>query len=276
MPYYLHRGHSLYYETYGSGDRHVVLLHGILMDVDVNRLLAEELAASGYTVHLVDLLGHGRSDKPKDLSLLRMDQYAHQAVGLLDHLHVASAVFGGVSLGAIVSLQVAVKHPKRVDALILEMPVLEHAVPGVVLLLAPVLLVNRFAPMIMRRIAALARKLPEGQHVAYRSLRVVLSNSPRATANILSGALVGPIAPTHDERHAITAPTLVIGHPYDALHPFTDAEVLTKQLPNARFVSASSILEFRTEPARLLGVVKDFLASLPSTSTRGPRNATKH
>ncbi len=274
MPFFTHRGHSLHFESYGSGERHVVLMHGILMDADVNRELAEAMAGWGYRVHLIELLGHGRSDKPKDISMLRMDQYANQAVALLDHLGVDQAVFGGVSLGAIVGLQVGVRHPSRVTALLLEMPVLENAVPGVVLMLAPVLLAARFAPIVMRRLGGLARKLPEGRHIAYRSLRQVLGNPPTATANILSGALVGPIAPTTDERHALLAPTLVVGHPYDALHPFTDAEMLARQLPNARFVAATSILELRTEPARLLAVIREFLDALPRPSPKPPTRSS--
>lgn len=265
MPFYTHRGHSLHHESVGAGDRHVVLMHGILMDAGVNRELAASLASWGYHVHLVELLGHGRSDKPKDLSMLRMDEYADQAVGLLDHLGIERAIFGGVSLGAIVSLQVGVRHPARVEALMLEMPVLENAVPGVVLLLAPVLLAARFLPLVMRRLGRFARSLPEGEHIAYRSLRQILTNPPSATANILGGALVGPIAPTLDQRKALTMPTLIIGHPYDALHPFTDAEQLAQQMPRATFVSATSILELRTKPERLLRSIRAFLDGLPRT-----------
>lgn len=270
MPFFTHRGHSLYFESVGAGDRHMVLMHGILMDAGVNRGLAEALASWGYHVHLIELLGHGRSDKPKDISLLRMDEYADQAVDLLNHLGVEKAVFGGVSLGAIVSLQVGVRHPSRVEALMLEMPVLENAVPGVVLLLAPVLLATRFLPIVMRRLAGFARKLPEGQHIAYRSLKQVMSNPPSATARILSGALVGPIAPTLEERKALTMPTLIIGHPYDALHPFTDAEQLSKQIPRGTFVEAASILEMRTKPERLLGIVRQFLDALPRAPSTTP------
>lgn len=270
MPFFTHRGHSLHYESIGSGERHVVLMHGILMDAGVNRELAEAFASWGYHVHLLELLGHGRSDKPKDIAMLRMDEYADQAVDLLDHLGIEKAVFGGVSLGAIVSLQVGVRHPSRAEALILEMPVLENAVPGVVLMLAPVLLAARFLPIVMRRVAGLARKLPERQHIAYRSLKQVLSNPPSATARILSGALVGPIAPTLDQRKALTMPTLVIGHPYDALHPFTDAEELAKQMPRARFVEAASILELRTKPDRLLRIIRTFVDGLPRSTSSAP------
>ena len=46
-------------------------------------------------------------------------------------------------------------------------------------------------------------------------------------------------------------PTLVIGHPSDPIHPFSDADRIARELPHARLVTASSIAEWRIRPARL-------------------------
>jgi pimeloyl-ACP methyl ester carboxylesterase len=59
-----------------------------------------------------------------------MDLYAVQVLRLLDELGVDQAVLGGVSLGTNVSLLTAVQAPERVRGLVLEMPVLEWAVPA--------------------------------------------------------------------------------------------------------------------------------------------------
>lgn len=260
MAYFEYQTHRLYFEEYGSGSRVVVLLHGILMDTEVNRPLAKHLAEQGYRVLLPDLLGHGLSDKPDDISVLRMDRYADQAVALLDHLSIDAAVFGGLSLGADVSMHAYLRHKNRVKGLVLEMPVLEHAVPGVVILLAPLLMATRFIPAVVRPLARLARKLPKRDRVIWDSLRKIMANDPDSIGSVLSGVLVGPIAPTHAERESIDVPTLIIGHPNDALHPFTDAEKLAKQIPNARFAAAESIIELRERPARLSKSITDFLS----------------
>ena len=81
-----HQGSRLAYEIHGSGNRTLVYLHGLLMDSQMNRALAKSLAASGVRVVLLDLLGHGRSDKPLQASAYRMDSYADEVVALLDHL----------------------------------------------------------------------------------------------------------------------------------------------------------------------------------------------
>ena len=73
---------------------------------------------------LLDLLGHGRSDKPRHSGPHRMDLYADQVLWLLG---VGQVVLGGVSLGTNVSLLTAVRAPGKVRGLVLEMPVLESA-----------------------------------------------------------------------------------------------------------------------------------------------------
>ena len=76
---------------------------------------------------------------------------------------------------------------------------------------------------------------------------------------MLHGMLVGPITPTYEERHAITAPALVIGHKIDFIHPFTDADHLTRQLQLARLVEARSVVELRLVPDRLTAQIAAFL-----------------
>ena len=56
----------LEYTEYGSGDAWVVLLHGQLMPRRMHQPLARALAAEGLHVVTLDLLGHGRSDRPED------------------------------------------------------------------------------------------------------------------------------------------------------------------------------------------------------------------
>ena len=50
----------LEYTEYGSGDQWVVLLHGQLMPRRMHEPLARTLAADGFHVVTLDLLGHGQ------------------------------------------------------------------------------------------------------------------------------------------------------------------------------------------------------------------------
>jgi len=251
-------GRRLAYETYGQGDRLLVLLHGLLMDARLNRGLASALAARGHRVVLLDLLGHGLSDKPRHAAEYRMDVYGEQVVGLLDHLRADRAVVGGVSLGANVSLHVAARHPERVQGLVLEMPVLERAVPAAALTFVPTLLAVHYALPLARAVSRVARWLSRTGNDMVGGLLAPLASPPEVTAAVLHGILVGPTAPTIDERRGIMAPALVLGHRADLIHPFSDAEALARELPDARLVGAHSIVELRLRPGRLLDEIDRF------------------
>ena len=62
------------------------------------------------------------------------------------------------------------------------------------------------------------------------------ASDPDETAAVLHGVLLEPIAPTIDQRRAITAPTLVLGHGIDLIRSFADARRLARQLPDARLI----------------------------------------
>ena len=130
MPSFTYRGRRLGYSVVGTGERAIVLTHGLLMDSRMYTRLASKLAAAGQRVVLVDMLGHGTSDQPHDMTAYSMPQFGRDIIALLDHLDLPDAVVGGASLGANVALEVAVAAPGRVRAAVLEMPVLENALPA--------------------------------------------------------------------------------------------------------------------------------------------------
>jgi pimeloyl-ACP methyl ester carboxylesterase len=253
-------GHRLVYDDYGEGDHLVVYLHGILLDSELNRGIAGSLAADGFRVVLLDLLGHGRSDRPAFASDHRMDAYARQVAALLDHLGVDDAVLGGVSLGANVSLFVATMWPRRVRGLILEMPVLEWATPAAAMLFVPLLMLNHYGRRLVGLTARINRRLPRTPWGPVNSFLNSASSDPDSQAAVLHGVIVGPVAPTREERAAITAPTLVLGHGNDPIHPFDDAQNLAHLMPAAELVPTFNFAELRFRPARLRAIISAFAA----------------
>src|SRR6202043_3986055 len=82
---------------------------------------------------------------------------------------------------------------------------------------------------------------------------------PGPSGALLQGLFFGRTAPHRDERHTFTAPALVIGHHRDPVHPFSDAGMLARELPNGRLVEASSLVELRLAPERLTDEIASFL-----------------
>src|SRR5713101_5443917 len=128
MPFFEYEGHQLAYSSFGEGNRTLVLTHGQLLNQRMHEPMAHELARMGHRVITIDLLGHGRSDRPPDMWRYSMSEFAHQVVALLDHLDIDEAVIGGTSLGANVTLEFAVLAPERARGLLIEMPVMDNGI----------------------------------------------------------------------------------------------------------------------------------------------------
>jgi pimeloyl-ACP methyl ester carboxylesterase len=258
MGEFRYEGHRISYDTYGRGKRLIVLVHGLLMNRHMFDRLGPELAERGNRVVTVDMLGHGRSDRPEDLRLYSMPLFARQVVALLDHLEEESAVVGGTSLGANIALEVAVRHPDRTRALFIEMPVLDNALAAVTAFFAPLLLGLKIGRPLFEGISLFTRAIPRTNYLVDIGLDWVRQR-PGPSQAVLEGLLLGETAPHREDRVQIEHETLVVGHPRDPLHPFSDSGMLLEELPNARLVEANSILEWRLDPSRLNDELSGFL-----------------
>jgi pimeloyl-ACP methyl ester carboxylesterase len=258
MGEFTYEGYRLSYDEYGAGDRPVVLIHGLLMNRHMFERLGPALADRGNRVIALDLLGHGRSDRPEDLQRYSMPLFAYQVNALLDHLELETAVVGGTSLGANVSLQMAVRFPDRVEGLFIEMPVLDNALSAVAAIFAPILIALRFGRPAFEAVSRLTSAIPRTNYFVDIALDMVRQR-PGPSLSVLEGLLLGETSPRSAERKAIEAPALIVGHPNDPLHPFTDAGMVADELPNAEQIDADSILEWRISPDRLDGELADFL-----------------
>ena len=87
------------------------------------------------------------------------------------------------------------------------------------------------------------------------------------------GDLLRRTAPHRSERRTFTMPSLVIGHRRDPVHPFSDAGLLAEELPDARLLEASSIIELRVAPDRLTAEIADSSTTAGGRARPGARSA---
>jgi pimeloyl-ACP methyl ester carboxylesterase len=280
MPFFKFEGQRLAYTEFGGGPaavtpsgargrtaksapangRPLILLHGLLLSQEMHRPLAEDLAARGNRVITLDLLGHGQSDRPRDMWRYSMATYGEQVVALMDRLRIEQAVVMGTSLGANAALEVAAQNPGRLRGLVIEMPVLDNGLMWSALTFTPLLVALTFGEPLMKLLARTARAVPRRLLPHYGNVMLdLVRQEPGPGGALLQGLFFGRIAPPRSERATFTTPTLVLGHPRDPVHPFSDAGMLTKEMPNARLLQANSLVELRMQPQRLTGEIAAFV-----------------
>jgi pimeloyl-ACP methyl ester carboxylesterase len=204
-----------------------------------------------------------------------MTQWGEQVIGLLDHLQVDQAVVVGTSLGANVALETAALAPDRLRGMVIEMPVLDHALLACTIAFAPVMLATTFGLPVARPIAQALAGLPRwGMPFWGDVLLDWVSQDPAPSGAVLRGLVFGRVAPPSSVRRRLETPALVIGHRRDPVHAFSDAGMLVEELPHGRLVEASSILELRLAPDRLTSEISAFMDECwrprAATGTRRP------
>lgn len=219
----------------GNGGIPVVLQHGLCGSVQQT---AEAFPDDpGLRLLTLDCPGHGGTPAvpPAGISIAA---FADDVIALIEHAALAPVILGGISMGAAVSLRIAVRRPDLVRGLILARPawVTGRAPDN----MRPNLEVGE---LLAAHPPAEARALFEQGPTAQRLARTAPDNltsllgffdrAPQAeTAALLQRiSLDGPeVLPA--EVRALTVPTLVIGHGADAIHPWSHAQALAALLPH--------------------------------------------
>jgi pimeloyl-ACP methyl ester carboxylesterase len=278
MPSFPHGGHRLAYTEHGPSDsaRTTILIHGLLLSQKMHLPLARSLAERGNRVVTLDLLGHGASDRPGDMGLYSISQFALQVIGLLDHLGIDQAVVAGTSLGANVALEAALVAPERLRGMVIEMPVLDNALLASAVAFTPVMVATTVGAPLTRPITRLFGAIPRvGLPLWLDALLDCVSQDPAGSGAVLQGLFFGRVAPPRGARREMATPALVIGHRRDPVHAFSDAGTLAAELPHGRLIEANSILELRISPTRLTGEIGGFIDECwrPRAATEGRRPA---
>jgi len=143
--------------------------------------------------------------------------------------------------------------------MLIEMPVLDNALLACAIAFTPLMVSLTFGAPVARALSRVARLVPRrGPLLADLGLDLI-SQDPKPSASVLQGLFFGRVAPPHEERIRLEPPTLIIGHPRDPIHPFSDSDMLLHELAGARLVEASSILELSLSPERLTGEIVFFI-----------------
>jgi pimeloyl-ACP methyl ester carboxylesterase len=269
-------GHRLSYQEAGPADGPVVvLIHGLASDGDTWDRTLVPLGERGMRAIAVDLLGHGRSDKPAGGYLL--DDFAASLRAFFAAVGVDRATVAGHSLGGAIAVHLGYHYPHCVQRLVLVSagglgrevhPVLRAAaLPG-----ASVLLGAALRPRLLRLYGR------PGLHRALRLTRENVANLRRTRRTLDSAAgraaffaaLRGVIGPGGQRGSFIEmrylaehVPTLLVWSERDGVIPVAHAHAAREHLPGSRLVlfPGGSHEPHRRNAVEFADAVAEFVAS---------------
>ncbi|YCI03632.1 alpha/beta hydrolase [Ensifer sp. D2-11] len=106
-------GMEMYYEVSGEGDP-LIVLHGAYMNIPSMGTIIPKLAET-HKVYAIEFQGHGRTtdiDRP-----ITYPNLADDVAAFMDAVKIEKADVFGYSMGAAAGLQLAIRHPEKVDKL---------------------------------------------------------------------------------------------------------------------------------------------------------------
>jgi len=271
-----HQGIDFWYAEKGAEDRAIpggqrrlafVFQHGLGGD----RRQPMELYEHREDVHMIamDCRGHGKTQPLGDPDLLRFDTFADDIVALLDHLDVGEFAAGGISMGAGVALNLALRYSQRVRGLLLVRPAwLAEPCPPNLDCMVEVGQWIRDHGTDRGRDGFLASPLylRLQQEAPYTADSLLAQfDEPRAAGAWPRLLRLPADAPNRDPAawRTVTVPTLVLANRTDLTHPYDYAETLAAAIPNAKLVEVPS--KAVDQPAHIAAArmrIDDFLQSL--------------
>jgi pimeloyl-ACP methyl ester carboxylesterase len=227
-------GTELYYEVHGRG-RPLVLIEGLGVATWTWELHVPELSRHFRTV-VYDNRGVGRSAKPP--GPYSIAQMADDLAALLDALQIEQAHILGTSMGGMIALEFAARHPQRVDRLVLVATTAGGAT---------------HVPMTAATLARFFAPAAPGREGVRERLRLAFTAAFLGTAyaeRMIDHRLADPQPPHAFQAQAaagvsfdrtaslssIRAPTLVMGGTDDVLVPRANARFLADHIPGSRLI----------------------------------------
>lgn len=235
-------GLALTYEKSGVGFP-FIFQHGLgASSEQLRNLTPDTPRTQRFTLNV---RGHADSEIGP-LESISIKTFTHDLKHFVDTLSLRSSIHGGISMGAAVTLNYAVRYPENVRALVLIRPAwaLEKAPSHLAIFGVISAAIDRFGPI--------EGKAYFETHATFQNIKfdapanafalLNLFDHPRATemVPIFSRIAVDGIPIRKQDLMQLAIPTLVIGTNRDAVHPIAVAKELAENIPSAHFVKVAS------------------------------------
>ena len=237
----------IYAERAGAGAP-LLYISGTGGDLRATPSIMDSALPASFDLLAYDQRGLGRTQRPA--GPYSMQQYADDAAALLDAVGWERCLVFGVSFGGMVAQELAIRHPYRVDRLVLACTSSGGAGAASYPLheLQDLSIDDRARRMIAlndSRFAALETENPDRYT---RILQITVGGMQAAASQPDETAHISDVTPgegarlqlearryhdTYNRLSQITAPTLVAAGRYDGIAPLSNSEALAREIPHA-------------------------------------------
>jgi pimeloyl-ACP methyl ester carboxylesterase len=240
---------TLNYTDVGTG-LPFVFQHGVAGDVrQPSKVFSPP---SGVRLLSFDARAHGSTVWSGDPYELSFGRFGDDLIGLLNHMGIARAVVGGISMGAGIALNAATRYPERIAGLVLARPAwLARPMPRRIIALFD---------LVASALRELDCSIDEGLHWSRKleanpAFSAIARSYPdtawslrrqftaeRAVDGVARLERLPRDRPCTDLRQleVLDVPTLVVAHRHDPIHPFAYGRILADAIPGARLVEVTA------------------------------------
>lgn len=246
----------------------IFFLHGFTGSSEDWRQIAISIEPK-YKIIMLDLIGHGKSDSPKDISLYTADSIVKEIFEVINYFTSEKIILAGYSMGGRTALSFAVKHPDRLKKLILE-----SSTPGLKeknIRAARSNLDEQLASYIESHelvdfidywmnidLFATQRNLPQEKLNEIRDSK--LKNNKAGLANSLRGFSTGRMPCLVDQIKNIRCSSLLITGELDIKYTLINSEMLNRFRTAKHFIIKNAGHNTHLEkPVDFINVINDFL-----------------
>lgn len=244
MPFFEHDNLHFHYLDSGEG-LPFFFQHGLGGDT-LQTAEVFQPPQAGIRFISMDARGHGETRPLGDPDKISFNAFADDVIALMDYLGIVSAVVGGISMGAGVSLNLALRYPARVRGLVLSRPAwLDQPMPDNLRLFPQVAgYIRQYGAQVglerFRQSPEFITLQQDAPDVANSALTQF--ENPRAEDAVARLERIPQDAPNRNraEWSTIKVPVLVLANRVDPVHPFEYGEVIAAVIPGATLHEISS------------------------------------
>jgi pimeloyl-ACP methyl ester carboxylesterase len=251
MPFFRRDGLSFHFRDEGDGQP-FFFQHGL--GGDVTQPFGLFTPPAGVRLLAFDCRAHGQTRPLGDIDKIGLASFADDLLALMDQLALRRAIVGGISMGAAVALNFALRFPDRLTGLVLSRPAWLNGP------MEPTSVrISSYIAQLIRQYGAkagLSKFKISDIYLETMRLSPDSANSlagqfenPRAEETVVKLERLPLDAPNLDRQEwkKITVPTLVLANRQDPVHPFEYGEILASEIPGAEFreITAKSVSKDR-------------------------------